>query len=153
MRSQDFTYTLTMMGAHLKSASSGSKGNTENQSFFPFQLSSQGIQCHSLATHSQSGELSTNVHLAAFAGAFVQFTSNWATGFSGQKRRRSREGWFPVPGTGSSPGGGGHCPSSATVQIVQRVFETVESFSSAVWFCSVMCKNAAGSREGAASVF
>lgn len=56
-------------------------------------------------------------------------------------------------GTGSSPGGRGDCSSPTTLGVCGGVFEMVGSFSSATRFCSLMPKSAAGSREGAASIF
>lgn len=68
----------------------------EHRSFFPFKVSSGGIKRHSLTTHSQTGEVSRNVNLAALAAVFLQFATTLATRFPRLKGRPRKAGSSPL---------------------------------------------------------
>lgn len=68
----------------------------EHRSFFPFKVSSGGIKRHSLTTHSQTGEVSINVNLAALAAVFLQFVTTLATRFPRLKGRPRKAGSSPL---------------------------------------------------------
>lgn len=131
----------------------------EHRSFFPFKVSSGGIKRHSLTTHSQTGEVSINVNLAALAAVFLQFATTLAIRFP---RLREGQGRLaPLPWTPHQGCRGlhrcRHTPQRTQKCSTHHGAGWEEGYSRSLvfqlQFCSLMYTNATGGRKGAARVF